>query len=195
MLPKAIKNGAELAGMREAHRLDGIAMAKFLCWFDQNCETGSLSEIDIASALEAFRRQEKTLVDISFDTISGSGPNGAIVHYRVTNSSNRKLVPGELMLVDSGGQYLSGTTDITRTMFTGSVTAEQKDRNTRVLKGMIAITGLQFLPKTTGAHLDILARQFLWQIGLNYNHGRGYGLGAYLSVHEGPAILSPLINV
>ncbi|HHB82873.1 MAG TPA: aminopeptidase P family protein, partial [Devosia sp.] len=195
ILPKAIKNAAELAGMREAHRLDGIAMAKFLCWFDLHCETGLLSEIDIASALEAFRRQESTLVDISFDTISGSGPNGAIVHYRVTNSSNRKLIPGELMLVDSGGQYLSGTTDITRTMFTGSVTTEQKDHNTRVLKGMIAITIMQFLPKTTGAHLDVLARQFLWQVGLNYNHGTGHGVGAFLSVHEGPASISPLNNV
>ncbi|MCF6303030.1 MAG: aminopeptidase P family protein, partial [Devosiaceae bacterium] len=195
LLAKAIKNDAELAGMREAHKLDAIAMIKFLHWFDQHAPTGMLSEIDIATALESFRREEKTLVDISFDTISGSGPNGAIVHYRVTQSSNRKLVPGELMLVDSGGQYLSGTTDITRTMFTGSATKQQKDRNTRVLKGMIAISTLQFLPKTTGAHIDILARQFLWQVALNYTHGTGHGVGAFLSVHEGPASISPINNI
>ena len=192
---KAIKNDAELAGMKEAHRLDGIALAKFLNWFDLHSQSNVLSEIDIATSLEAFRRKEKTLVDISFDTISGAGANGAIVHYRVTKSSDRKLIPGELMLIDSGGQYLSGTTDITRTLFTGSATHEQKDRNTRVLKGMIAITTLQFLPKTTGSHIDILARQFLWQKGLNYTHGTGHGVGAFLSVHEGPASISPLNHV
>lgn len=192
---KAVKNDAELIGMKEAHRLDGIALAKFLNWFDLHSQSNVLSEIDIATSLEAFRRQEKTLVDISFDTISGAGANGAIVHYRVTKSSDRKLIPGELMLVDSGGQYLSGTTDITRTLFSGSATTEQKDRNTRVLKGMIAITTLQFRPKTTGSHLDILARQFLWQKGLNYNHGTGHGVGAFLSVHEGPASISPINHV
>ena len=192
---KAIKNETELVGMREAHRLDAIAMAKFLSWFDRQAPAGFLTEIDIATALEAFRRQEQTLVDISFDTISGSGPNGAIVHYRVTNSSNRKLRRGELMLVDSGGQYLSGTTDITRTMICGDATREQKEHNTRVLKGMIAISSLQFPPKTTGARIDILARQFLWQAGLNYGHGTGHGVGAFLSVHEGPASISPINNV
>ena len=192
---KAIKNPAELEGMHEAHRIDGIAMAKFLCWFDDHCQTELLSEIDIATSLEAFRRQDKTLVDISFDTISGAGANGAIVHYRVTQNTNRKLIPGELMLLDSGGQYLSGTTDITRTLFTGSATQEQKDRNTRVLKGMIAISMLQFIPGTTGAHIDILARQFLWKIGLNYNHGTGHGVGAFLSVHEGPIAISNRNNV
>jgi Xaa-Pro aminopeptidase len=195
MAPKAIKNAAELAGMREAHRLDGIALAKFLCWFDHHAPTGLLTEIDIATSLEAFRRQNDTLVDISFDSIVGSGPNGAIVHYRVTNSTNRQLSSGELMLIDSGGQYLSGTTDITRTLFTGAATNEQKDRNTRVLKGMISISMLYFPKGTTGAHIDILARHALWQVGLNYSHGTGHGVGAFLSVHEGPAGISPRAHV
>ncbi|HWJ88578.1 MAG TPA: aminopeptidase P family N-terminal domain-containing protein, partial [Pelagibacterium sp.] len=127
LMPKATKNDVELAGMREAHKLDGIAFAKFLHWFDDVAPKGGLTEIDIVKMLEAFRRDEPSAVDVSFETISGSGPNGAIVHYRVSEKSNRTLVPGELMLVDSGGQYLSGTTDITRTMATGAVTAQQKD--------------------------------------------------------------------
>ncbi len=194
-LPKAKKNAGELAGMREAHRLDGIAMAKFLSWFDDEAPEGNLSEIDIATALEAFRREEKTLFDISFDTISGSGPHGAIVHYRVNTKSNRTLVPGELMLVDSGGQYLAGTTDITRTLFTGDATAQQKHHFTLVLKGMIAISRLNFPQKTTGAQIDALARHALWQEGLNYGHGTGHGVGAGLSVHEGPAGIAPRYHV
>ena len=140
LLPKASKNDAELAGMREAHTLDGVALAKFLAWFDREAPKGKLTEIGIVKALEAFRREEQTCVDVSFDTISGAGPNGAIVHYRVSDKTNRTLKPGELMLVDCGAQYLSGTTDITRTLSTGKATAEQKDRFTRVLKGMIAIS-------------------------------------------------------
>ncbi len=194
-LPKAIKNAGELAGMREAHRLDAIAMARFLSWFDRHAPGGQLSEIDIATALEAFRREEPTLVDISFDTISGSGSNGAIVHYRVNTKSNRTLVPGELMLVDSGGQYLSGTTDITRTLFTGAASTQQKHHFTLVLKGMIAISQVNFPPKTTGAQIDVLARHALWQKGLNYNHGTGHGVGAFLSVHEGPAGIAPRYHV
>jgi len=190
-LPKARKNEAEIAGMREAHRLDGLAYARFLHWFDLNAPGGTLTEIDIATALEAFRRQESTLVDISFDTISGAGPNGAIVHYRVTTDTNRVLAPGELMLVDSGAQYLVGTTDITRTLFTGSATAEMKDRFTRVLKGMIAISMARFPQGTSGAQIDVLARQFLWADGVTYNHGTGHGVGAYLAVHEGPIGISP----
>jgi Xaa-Pro aminopeptidase len=191
VLAKAIKNEAELAGMREAHRLDGAALAKFLSWFDREAPKGELDEIGIVTALEAFRREDETAVDISFDTISGAGPNGAIVHYRVDEKTNRRLRPGELMLVDSGAQYLSGTTDITRTLFTGSATAEEKDRFTRVLKGMIAISMARFPRGTTGAQIDILARQFLWQEGITYNHGTGHGVGAFLSVHEGPVGISP----
>ncbi|WP_164735077.1 aminopeptidase P family protein [Pelagibacterium lentulum] len=195
LLPKAKKNTVELEGMREAQRRDAIAMAKFLAWFDRVAPTGTLTEIDIVKQLEAFRRQDPNLVEISFETISGSGPNGAIVHYRVSNKTNRTLQPGELMLVDSGGQYLSGTTDITRTMATGSVTPEQQDHFTRVLKGMIAISRARFPRGTTGAQLDILARQYLWQVGLTYNHGTGHGVGAYLSVHEGPAGIAPRYTV
>src|SRR5206468_3935371 len=147
------KNDAEIGGMREAHLIDGVAMAKFLAWFDVEAPKGELTEIGIVTALEAFRREEPSLVDVSFDTISGAGPNGAIVHYRVTNETNRGLNPGELMLVDSGAQYLSGTTDITRTLFTGKASAEEKDRYTRVLKGMIGIATARFPRGTSGAQL------------------------------------------
>ncbi|HEV7275347.1 MAG TPA: aminopeptidase P family protein [Devosiaceae bacterium] len=190
LLPKAKKNEVEISGMREAQSLDAVAMAKFLCWFDQEAPKGELTEIDIATALEHFRREESTLVDLSFDTIAGAGPNGASNHYRVSRKSNRRLAAGELMLVDSGGQYLSGTTDITRTLYTGSATAEQKDRFTRVLKGMIAISVARFPKGTSGAQIDVLARQFLWQDGVTYNHGTGHGVGHFLSVHEGPAGIS-----
>ena len=190
LLPKARKNQAELAGMREAHTLDGVALAKFLAWFDNTAPGGTLTEIAIVTALEAFRREEESCVDASFDTISGAGPNGAIVHYRVTTKTDRRLDPGELMLVDSGAQYLSGTTDITRTLFTGAATPQQRDRFTRVLKGMIAISTARFPQGTSGAQLDILARQFLWQDGVTYNHGTGHGVGAYLGVHEGPIGIS-----
>lgn len=188
--PKSKKNDAELAGMREAHRLDGVAMAKFLHWFDREAPNGQLTEIDIVTALEAFRREEETCIDASFDTISGAGPNGAIVHYRVSDKTNRRLNAGEIMLVDSGAQYLTGTTDITRTLFTGDASAEQKDRYTRVLKGMIAISMARFPRGTNGAQIDILARQFLWQDGVTYNHGTGHGVGAFLGVHEGPVGIS-----
>lgn len=188
--PKAIKNDTELAGMREAHRLDGVALAKFLHWFDSEAPKGELTEIGIVTALESFRREEETCVDASFDTISGAGPNGAIVHYRVTTKTDRRLNAGELMLVDSGAQYLSGTTDITRTLYTGVASAEQKDRYTRVLKGMIAISMARFPKGTTGAHIDVLARQFLWQAGVTYTHGTGHGVGHFLGVHEGPVGIS-----
>lgn len=191
LLPKAIKNGAEIGGMKEAHKLDGIALAKFLCWFDAEAPKGKLTEIGIVEALEHFRRKDDSCVDASFDTISGSGANGAIVHYAVNVASNRTLKPGELMLLDSGAQYLSGTTDITRTMFTGKATAEQKDRFTRVLKGMIALSAARFPKGTSGAQLDILARQYLWQAGITYTHGTGHGVGAFLGVHEGPIGISP----
>ncbi|WP_375452655.1 aminopeptidase P family protein [uncultured Devosia sp.] len=191
LLPKSRKNDAELSGMREAHRLDGVALAKFLAWFDDHAPSGQLTEIGIVTALEAFRRAEESCVDASFDTISGAGANGAIVHYRVTNKTDRALAAGELMLLDSGAQYLSGTTDITRTMSTGASTPEQRDRFTRVLKGMIAISTARFPKGTSGAQIDVLARQFLWQAGVTYNHGTGHGVGAFLSVHEGPTGISP----
>lgn len=195
LLPKAKKNDAELAGMREAHRLDGVALAKFLNWFDEAAPKGGLDEIGIVGALESFRREDANCIDASFDTISGAGPNGAIVHYRVDEQTNRKLNPGELMLVDSGAQYLMGTTDITRTLFTGSATAEERDRYTRVLKGMIAISTVRFPRGTTGAQIDVLARQFLWADGVTYNHGTGHGVGAFLSVHEGPVGISSRYTV
>jgi Xaa-Pro aminopeptidase len=190
-MPKAIKNGAEMGGMREAHRLDGIALAKFLHWFDAEAPKGKLTGIGIVSALEHFRRLEETCIDASFDTISGAGPNGAVIHYHVDEKSNRTLKAGELMLLDSGAQYLSGTTDITRTLYTGKATPEQKDRYTRVLKGMIAISMVRFPKGTNGAQIDVLARQFLWQDGVTYTHGTGHGVGAFLSVHEGPVGISP----
>ena len=195
LLPKARKNEVEISGMREAHKRDGVAMARFLCWFDSEAHKGGLDEIGIATALESFRRDDETLVDISFDTIAGAGPNGAIVHYRVSGKTNRKLKPGELMLLDSGGQYLMGTTDITRTISTGRTTAEQRDRYTRVLKGMMAISMARFPRGTTGAQIDVLARQFLWADGVTYNHGTGHGVGHFLSVHEGPAGISPRYTV
>lgn len=186
LLPKSKKNAAELSGMREAHVLDGIALAKFLAWFDAEAPNGGLDEIAVVEALEHFRREDETCVDASFDTISGAGPNGAIVHYHVDRKTNRKLSPGELMLLDSGAQYLSGTTDITRTLWTGPVSEEIRDRYTRVLKGMIALTQARFPKGTSGAQLDVLARQHLWAGGVTYNHGTGHGVGAFLSVHEGP---------
>lgn len=191
LAPKSRKNDAEIGGMKEAHKLDGIALAKFLHWFDQEAPRGKLTEIGIVETLERFRREEETCIDASFDTISGAGPNGAIVHYRVDERSNRTLKAGELMLLDSGAQYLSGTTDITRTLFTGKATGEQKDRFTRVLKGMMALTMQKFPRGTSGAQLDVLARQFLWQDGATYNHGTGHGVGAFLGVHEGPIGFSP----
>jgi Xaa-Pro aminopeptidase len=195
LLPKAIKNDAELAGMREAHRIDGAAMARFLHWFDVEAPKGQLDEIAVVTALESFRREDSSLVDVSFDTISGAGANGAIIHYHVNRDTNRRLKPGELMLVDSGAQYLSGTTDITRTMATGKVSAEEKTRFTQVLRGMIAVSRARFPKGTHGGQLDVLARQFLWEDGVNYNHGTGHGVGAFLSVHEGPIGISSRYTV
>lgn len=192
---KTIKNEVEAAGMREAHIRDGVAVTHFLHWFDTQISAGaSLSEVEIAKAMEHFRRQDETLVDISFDTISGSGPNAAMMHYRVTEQSNRTLQTGEMMLIDSGAQFLSGTTDITRTLATSDHSAEQKDCYTRVLKGMITLTTTIFPNKTTGTQIDVLARKALWDVGLNYNHGTGHGVGAFLGVHETPPSISPKGN-
>ncbi len=185
-LPKAVKNSAELAGMREAHVIDAVAMCRFLHWFDQLPRDSRPTEMMLADRLEQFRRQSDALVSLSFDSISGAGPNGAIVHYRVTAQSNRALQADEIYLIDSGGQYLQGTTDITRTLIFGQPTAEMKDRFTRVLKGHILLGSSRFPAGTSGAQLDTLARHALWQAGLDYDHGTGHGVGAFLSVHEGP---------
>lgn len=191
LIRKAIKNDTELAGMREAQIFDSVAMINFLHWFDTEAPKGKLTEIDVVEMLEFFRRQSDTLVDISFDTIAGAGPNAAMQHYRVTTRTNRRLTPGELMLVDSGGQYLSGTTDITRTMSTGPAGAEERDRFTRVLQGMIGLSTARFPKGSTGSQLDVFARRPLWRAGLNFSHGTGHGVGAYLGVHEGPVSISP----
>lgn len=195
-LPKARKNSAELAGIRAAHRRDGAAMARFLCWLDTRVQAlladpdATLTEIDIARALEAERLATGALVDLSFDTIAGSGPNGAIVHYRVTHSSNRALRPGDLILIDSGAQYRDGTTDITRTIAVGPAGVTESMTFTRVLKGMVAMSRVRFPRGVAGAHLDSLARYALWLAGQDYDHGTGHGVGAFLSVHEGPQRLS-----
>src|ERR1700736_2993876 len=191
-LLKAVKNATEIAGTRSAHRRDAVALAKFLAWIDREAPTGALTEIDTVEALETFRRDTGALKDVSFPTIAGTGPNGAIVHYRVTRKSNRRIAPGDLLLIDSGAQYEDGTTDVTRTIAIGEPTAEMRDRFTRVLRGHIAIACALFPDGTTGAQIDTLARQFLWQAGIDFEHGTGHGVGSYLSVHEGPARISKL---
>ena len=190
LLPKARKNATELAGTRAAHLRDAAAMVNFLCWLDATAPQGGLTEIDVVRALEGFRRATNALRDISFETISGSGPNGAIVHYRVTEATNRAVHSGELLLVDSGGQYIDGTTDITRTVTVGPPPTDAAACYTRVLQGMIAISRARFPKGVTGAHLDALARYPLWLAGQDYDHGTGHGVGVYLSVHEGPAGIS-----
>jgi Xaa-Pro aminopeptidase len=194
-LMKAVKNHAEIAGMKAAHQRDGVAMVRYLAWLDGAAASGTLTEIEAVQALESFRRDTGLLKDISFPTISGSGPNGAIVHYRVTESSNRTLGPNELFLIDSGAQYEDGTTDITRTVAIGTPSEEMRDRFTRVLRGHIAIATAVFPDGTSGAQLDSLARMPLWQAGLDFDHGTGHGVGSYLSVHEGPARISKLGTV
>jgi len=191
-LMKAVKNAVEIEGARAAHVRDGAAVARFLAWVDREAPGGKLTEIDAVAALESFRRDTGLLKDVSFPTIAGAGPNGAIVHYRVTRASNRRINPGELFLVDSGGQYEDGTTDITRTVAVGTTSAEMRDRFTRVLKGHIGIARALFPDGSTGAQLDSFARQYLWAAGLDFDHGTGHGVGSYLSVHEGPARISKL---
>lgn len=186
LLPKAVKNETELKGAREAHLRDAAAYVNFLCWFDEEAPKGGLDEISVAEKLEEFRRETGQLKDISFDTISGAGPNGAICHYRVSRTSNLQIPVGKPFLIDSGGQYEDGTTDITRTLAVGEVSAEMKRHFTLVLKGHIAISTARFPEGTTGAQLDTLARIDLWKAGLDFDHGTGHGVGAYLGVHEGP---------
>ena len=194
-LMKSVKNHAEIAGARAAHKRDGVAMVRFLAWLEREAPSGQLTEIDAVAALESFRRDTGALKDISFPTIAGSGPHGAIVHYRVTRASNRAIGKDELLLVDSGAQYEDGTTDITRTVAVGTPSDEMRDRFTRVLKGHIAIATAVFPENTSGAQLDPLARTALWQAGLDFDHGTGHGVGSYLSVHEGPARISKLGTV
>ncbi|MCW5724048.1 MAG: aminopeptidase P family protein [Maricaulaceae bacterium] len=185
-LPRAAKNPVEIEGARKAHVRDGAAVTRFLHWLDTEAQSGEIDEIEAAVKLESFRAGLDSLRDLSFDTISGAGPNGALPHYRVSTASNRKLARGTLYLVDSGGQYPDGTTDITRTVPIGEPTAEMKIRFTLVLKGHIALSRVRFPKGTTGAQLDALARLPLWMAGLDYDHGTGHGVGSYLGVHEGP---------
>jgi Xaa-Pro aminopeptidase len=191
-LLKAVKNITEIEGTRTAHRRDAVALVRFLAWIDREAPSGALTEIDTVEALETFRRQTCALKDVSFPTIAGTGPNGAIVHYRVTRKSNRRIASGDLLLIDSGAQYEDGTTDVTRTIAIGEPTDEMRDRFTRVLRGHIAIARAIFPDGTTGAQLDSLARQYLWAAGLDFEHGTGHGVGSYSSVHEGPARISKL---
>ena len=189
-LPKARKNAVELAGTRAAHVRDGAALAKFLAWLAAEAPKGGLDEIAASDKLAEFRGQGEHFRGLSFDTISGAGPNGAVVHYRATPETSRAIEANSLYLVDSGGQYLDGTTDVTRAIAIGAPTPEMRDRFTRVLKGHIALAMARFPEGTTGPQLDVLARLPLWQAGLDFDHGTGHGVGSYLSVHEGPQGIS-----
>ena len=194
-LPKACKTPAEIAATRRAHLRDGAAVVEFLHWLDQQAPKGDLTEIDVVRALERFRTATGQLHDLSFDTICGAGPNGAIIHYRVTHATNRPLGTDTLLLVDSGAQYPDGTTDITRTLALGDPGPEAAEAYTAVLRGLIAISRARFPKGCAGRDLDALARQFLWSQGRDYDHGTGHGVGAFLSVHEGPQRLSRLSDV
>jgi Xaa-Pro aminopeptidase len=194
-LPKACKTAGELAGMREAHLRDGAAVVEFLAWLELRLPAGGMTEIDVVTALEGFRRATNVLHDISFDTICGSGPNGAIMHYRVTDQSNRPIDNNALLLVDSGAQYIDGTTDITRTVAVGDPGDYARQCYTRVLQGTIAISRVRWPKGLTGRDLDPLARVALWMAGQDFNHGTGHGVGAFLSVHEGPQRISRISEV
>jgi Xaa-Pro aminopeptidase len=193
-LMKARKNARELAGVEAAHLRDAVALVHFLAWFEREAPRGKLTEIGAASALEAFRQESGKLRDISFPTISAFGAHAASPHYRVTRASNARIGRG-IFLIDSGGQYEDGTTDVTRTIAVGKPRREMRDRFTRVLKGHIAIAKLLFPVGTSGAQIDAFARQHLWAAGLDFDHGTGHGVGVYLSVHEGPQRISKLGHV
>ncbi|MGB3626846.1 MAG: aminopeptidase P family protein [Henriciella sp.] len=186
LLPKACKNSTEISGTEAAHIRDGAALTRFLHWLDTEAQSGDITEIDAALKLESFRDELSELNDLSFETISGAGPHGALPHYRVSSASNLELERGSLYLVDSGGQYLDGTTDVTRTVPIGGASDDMKRHYTLVLQGHIALATVRFPEGTTGTHLDALARYPLWQAGLDYDHGTGHGVGVYLGVHEGP---------
>ncbi|MBK5263625.1 MAG: aminopeptidase P family protein [Alphaproteobacteria bacterium] len=190
VLPKAVKNVTEIAGHKAAQARDGAALSRFLHWLSVEAPKGGLTEMSAADQLRAFREETGQLVDLSFDTISGAGPNGAVVHYRVEEKTNRLIEPGTLYLVDSGGQYRDGTTDVTRAIAIGTPSDEMRERFTLVLKGHIALARAQFPVGTRGSQLDVLARQYLWAAGLDYAHGTGHGVGSFLSVHEGPQRIS-----
>jgi Xaa-Pro aminopeptidase len=191
VLPRAIKNPVEIAGQKAAQARDGAAIARFLHWLDEEAPKGELNEISASDRLEQFRGESAELRDLSFDTISGAGPNAAIPHYRVTEESSLPIRNNEIYLVDSGGQYADGTTDITRTIIVGQPTDEMRDRFTRVLQGHIALATAVFPKGTRGSQLDSFARRPLWEAGLDYAHGTGHGVGSFLSVHEGPQRISP----
>jgi Xaa-Pro aminopeptidase len=186
ILPKACKNSVEVQGTRNAHIRDGAALCRFLAWLAAEAPKGTVDELGAVDALYNFRAVGDLFRGLSFETISGAGSNGAIVHYRVAPDTNRTLEPGSLYLVDSGAQYLDGTTDVTRTVAIGKPDAEMRDRFTRVLKGHLAVAAARFPVGTSGGQLDSLARAALWQVGLDYEHGTGHGVGSYLGVHEGP---------
>ncbi|HZC38843.1 MAG TPA: aminopeptidase P family protein [Sphingomicrobium sp.] len=192
ILPKALKNPAEIAGQKAAQERDGAVISRFLRWIDEEAPKGSVDELEASDHLESLRRENPHLRDLSFDSISGAGPNGAIVHYKSSEKTNRKLETGTLYLIDSGGQYVDGTTDITRTVPIGEPTDEMRDRFTRVLKGHIAIATAVFPKGTRGSQLDSFARRPLWEAGLDYAHGTGHGVGSFLAVHEGPQRISPV---
>ena len=193
-LPRATKNDTEIEGARTAHIRDGAAVTHFLHWLDTSAQSGDIDEITAAQKLEEFRSLSGELRDLSFDTISGAGSNGAICHYRVSTDTNIRLAPGTLFLVDSGGQYSDGTTDITRVAPIGEPTDEMRDRFTRVLKGHIALGTMKFPAGTTGHQLDMVARKPLWDVGLDYDHGTGHGVGSFLGVHEGPQKIAKAPN-
>ncbi len=194
ILPKACKTGAEIAATREAHLRDGAALCEFLTWFDEQAP-GTITEIDVVTEVEKARRAAGKLLDISFDTIAGSGPNGALAHYRVSEASNRTLEDGDLLVLDGGGQYLDGTTDITRTLPVGNVGDAERAAFTRVLQGMIAISRLRFPNGLAGRDIDAIARYPLWLADQDYAHGTGHGVGVYLCVHEGPQRISRASDV
>ncbi|WP_332764657.1 aminopeptidase P family protein [Phenylobacterium sp.] len=193
-LPRACKNGVEIEGTCEAHRRDGAAVTRFLHWLATEAQARTVDEIEVVTKLEGFRQATGALKDLSFDTIAGAASNGAVVHYRPTNRLNKQTEVGSLLLVDSGAQYLDGTTDITRTVAIGEPSQEMAERFTLVLKGHLALAAIRFPAGTTGSALDALARAPLWMMGLDYDHGTGHGVGSYLGVHEGPQRISKLPN-
>ena len=193
-LPRACKNPVEIAGTTEAHVRDGVALAKFLHWLATEAQTTFPDEIAVVTKLEAFREEGGAMKDLSFDTIAGALSNGALPHYRPTERLNKRTSPGSLLLVDSGGQYLDGTTDVTRTVAMGEPTQEMRERFTLVLQGHLALAAVRFPAGTTGSALDVLARGPLWARGLDYDHGTGHGVGVYLGVHEGPHRISKAPN-
>jgi Xaa-Pro aminopeptidase len=194
ILPKALKNPVEIAGQQAAQARDGAVIARFLHWIDEEAPKGDVDELGASDKLEGLRRENPELRDLSFDSISGAGPNGAIVHYKSSEKTNHKLETGTLYLIDSGGQYVDGTTDITRTVPIGEPTEEMRDRFTRVLKGHIAVATAVFPKGTRGTQLDSFARRPLWDAGLDYAHGTGHGVGSFLAVHEGPQRIAPVTS-